>query len=181
MNDRDIARFMTKVHRRTLNECWPWKAGTNLNGYGQMRVGFKKIGAHRLSWEIHNGSIPHGMHVLHCCDNRLCVNPSHLFLGTHADNMRDRVAKNRSARGERHGRYTHPERTARGNSHGRKVSPEKTARGEAHGRAQLKQTDILDIRSRYFAGNITQQSLADEYGVDRTTIGRIVTNKTWRN
>lgn len=76
-----------------MSGCWLWIGGVSYPpGYGRMTRGQY---AHRVSYEIHRGKIPVGMHVLHRCDNRLCVNPDHLFLGTQSDNMRDMMAKGR--------------------------------------------------------------------------------------
>jgi hypothetical protein len=82
-----------------LEKCWEWQGYLNESGYGFTRIGGrggKAWLAHRLSWEIHNGQIPDGLHVLHKCDNPKCVNPNHLFLGTNLDNILDRVKKGRS-------------------------------------------------------------------------------------
>lgn len=88
-----MERFLTKV--RKTPSCWVWTAYKNPNGYGRFRIGKKKETAHRASWTIFKGQIPVGYQVLHTCDNPSCVNPGHLFLGTHLSNMRDMVSKGR--------------------------------------------------------------------------------------
>lgn len=91
-----MQRFWDKVNK--TDDCWLWTAGTS-SGYGTIRgLDQKSVGAHRLSWELAHGPIPDDLQVLHECDNKLCVRPSHLFLGTQLDNMRDMVAKGRHAR-----------------------------------------------------------------------------------
>lgn len=75
--------------------CWIWTASKNSDGYGGLKLDGKSKKAHRVSWEMHNGPIPPGMHVLHRCDNPPCVRPDHLFLGTHKKNMEDRELKKR--------------------------------------------------------------------------------------
>jgi hypothetical protein len=98
---RREARFWTKV--RMTPGCWEWMGGKTRAGYGGFFIGGKDGYAHRFSWELHKGAIPVGMCVLHRCDNRMCVNPAHLFLGTRTENTRDMMEKERQARGERHG------------------------------------------------------------------------------
>jgi len=79
--------------------CWLWTKATHRVGYGQFNDACGIRGAHRGAWEATHGSIPEGMHVLHKCDVRACVNPEHLFLGTNNDNMQDKIRKGRQLRG----------------------------------------------------------------------------------
>jgi hypothetical protein len=95
-------RFWGKVRVGKAQECWEWTGGRYLAGYGFLPdYPNGKLMAHRLSYEIHFGPISDGLHVLHKCDNPPCVNPNHLFLGTHQDNMADKVAKSRHVFGGR--------------------------------------------------------------------------------
>ena len=98
-----LERFEEKFTQGDPSECWIWHAGKFSNGYGSFRLARRTKQAHRLSWEFYRGPIPAGIHVLHKCDVPSCVNPNHLFLGTHQDNMDDREAKGRGnhAKGER--------------------------------------------------------------------------------
>lgn len=103
------------------NGCWIWKGGKNPRGYGNVRWTGTTKTAHRVSWEAHHGPIPKGLNVLHKCDVRACVNPEHLWLGTHQDNMTDMSRK------------------------GRVVC--RPHRGEEHYNAKLTEADIVTIRS----------------------------------
>lgn len=98
-----LTAFERNFREGPSDKCWEWTGSRWSNGYGRFCRPRYSI-AHRVSWELYCGEIPDGMNVLHRCDNPCCVNPSHLFLGTDLDNMRDKVAKERSARGEQHGR-----------------------------------------------------------------------------
>lgn len=97
-------RFTPKnIEERSMPEpnsgCWLWLNRLNDCGYGLFSLNkHHKVHAHRASWIAHRGTIPVGLSVLHKCDVRCCVNPDHLFLGTHVDNMRDMVKKGRAAR-----------------------------------------------------------------------------------
>lgn len=77
------------------NDCWLWRSAGYPSGYGALKVAGSMKPAHRISWEIHRGSIPEGMLVCHTCDVRRCVRPDHLFLGTNLDNMADMRSKGR--------------------------------------------------------------------------------------
>ena len=146
-------RFWAKVARRGPEECWLWMAYLNNTGYGNIKHGGREgrmLLSHRVSYELHFGPIPVGMCVCHRCDNPACVNPSHLFLGTHAENMADR------------------------NTKGRAAGP----LGESNRRSKLRESDIRDIRHMRASG-FTQQALAERFDISQTNVSSIVRGKTW--
>ncbi len=106
-SDRFWARINKngRVVRPELGQCWEWTGYCGERGYGQFHLTHERpVGAHVFSLELESGTpVPDGMQVNHKCDNPPCCNPAHLFIGTQLDNMRDKVAKNRQARGEDHG------------------------------------------------------------------------------
>lgn len=114
-----IHLFWKKVNTHNGNPelCWEWLWGRNANGYGVFKFDGKYIATHRVSWMIVNGDIPEGLYVCHSCDNRLCVNPNHLWLGTHQDNMDDMFQKGRYKGGFKKGNkirnYKYSEETYR--------------------------------------------------------------------
>lgn len=91
--------FWMKVDKVGDGGCWLWTGAKRWDGYGRLQIPGRQLTAHRYSWELAEGPIPDGMHVLHYCDTPGCVNPGHLWLGSHDDNMRDRSRKNRVYRG----------------------------------------------------------------------------------
>jgi hypothetical protein len=95
-------RFMEKVQPEPNSGCWLWDGLVNRDGYGRFFLKGKPVGAHRASLLLRGAEIPDGMCVLHKCDVPACVNPDHLWIGTHADNVADRVAKGRSGAGPGH-------------------------------------------------------------------------------
>lgn len=150
-----IERFWSKVDRKSDDECWNWTASIGRGGYGKIHLNRKTCRSNRVAWEIVNGVILNGLHVLHKCDNRTCCNPKHLFLGTNRDNIQDCMAK------------------------GRKTIPD--ASGEKNGHHKLTRAQVHYIRQRYAAGDITTYELAKEMGVKGAAIAKIIRFATWKN
>lgn len=147
-----IARFWSKVDKRGPDECWLWTASTDTHGYGQLRIdATRKRLAHRFAWELANGSAL-GMCVCHRCDVRRCVNPSHLFLGSNAENVADRHAKGRS----------------------------RAPSGAASGRAKLTDADVRAVFDMLGRG-VTQKQIAEGMGVSKSAISWISTGQAWRH
>lgn len=147
-------RFWSKVEK--TKGCWNWSAATFHHGYGCFGVKvadgkYKTRYAHRLAYEELVGPIVDGLFVLHKCDNRRCVNPEHLFLGTQVDNMRDCSAKGRK--------------------------PGKRLFGEENYAAKLSDAKIKIIR--YVGKSLSQQRLGDVFGVSQTMIGCVLRGKSW--
>lgn len=132
--------------------CWYWIYRTS-HGYGTAWRDGKKVYVHRYMYEKEYGPIPKGMQVCHKCDNTLCCNPKHLFLGTFRDNMADKNAKGR---------------------HGYSGS-----RGESNPNSKLTWNSVREIRRKYSNKEATQRRLHVEYGVSQWNINMIIHNKTW--
>jgi len=180
---KDIERFWSHVDK--TGECWLWTGGRSQHGgYGQFRVSKTLcVYAHRLAWELTNGPIPEGLWVLHNCpegDRPACLNPAHLWLGTHDENMADMVAKGRHQTGERHWTQRHPELVPRGDDAFSRLHPERVARGEQCGTAKLNERQAREIRRRRSEGELLS-TLAREYGVAATTICAIAKGRLWRH
>jgi len=104
LTDEEWQRFRDKFSVGDPDTCWPWKAGHFTDGAGNFYLRKKYMRAPRVAYELSNGPVKGGLHVLHHCDNPGCVNPRHLYLGTNYDNIRDRNSRNRQAKGEGNGR-----------------------------------------------------------------------------
>lgn len=146
-------RFWKYVNK--TESCWLWTGAARDFGYGVINVDGKAERAHRLSWMLHNGPITNGLFVCHKCDNPLCVNPGHLFLGSNADNMRDCAQKGR-ARGP-------------------------CLKGEAHGCSKLTDETVRLIRQEYADKRPYLKTLAAKYAVSPQTIHRIVRGDAWKH
>ena len=145
--------FWNKV-QRTPDSCWDWKGCLYLTGYGQTTRARKYYYAHRLAYEYSNGPIPAGMIICHKCDNRKCCRPSHLFLGTQFDNMRDMIEK--------------------GRDHKRGL------RGEDNINSKLTSADIAQIRE-YFLQGLSNTQIAEKFDVTRQCIGLIKRGVNWQS
>lgn len=135
--------------------------------------------AHRFAYISENGPIENALFVLHKCDNPACVNLDHLFLGTHAENMRDMTAKVRQAHGDRH-KETMRKVAARGGRHMSVTSPESVRRGSKVSGAKLTAQNVVEIRKRYASGEL-QKALAATFRVNQSQISDVVTRTTWKH
>ncbi len=167
-------------HVRKTKKCWLWTHRSDKDGYGKF-FHTRRYGAHRYSFLLTYGFLPKGLHVLHKCDNPPCVRPSHLFLGTQQDNSDDMVAKGRGATGLRNARYTHPETTARGDRSGPRTFPERRPRGSAHYAAKLNEAKVRLLRSEYRWGAGNTHTLAKKYGVSQLMVSKIIRRVSWRH
>lgn len=145
-------RFWSKVNIGNPSECWEWQAFRSRLGYGRLMFQGKVCAAHRVSWAITNGEIPDGLCVLHKCDNRACVNPNHLFLGTQVENIQDMIRKGR-----------------------KRNNPSK---GEASKNAKLTTDDIHKIRQFHAEGKSHKQ-IAKMFGICFQEISKIVRGERW--
>lgn len=156
-----VIRFWSKVNKDgpihpynpELGNCWEWTAATT-NGYGRYRIEGKANLATRVAWEMKHGPIPPGLNVLHSCDNPPCIR--HLFLGTHAENMRDAKIKGRM-----------------------RTAPQI---GEKHWKSRLSESQIFEIRRVYINGHGSSTNsyrLSEKYGVTPSHIREIVRGASW--
>jgi hypothetical protein len=158
------AKFWRQAEAPSLFECWLWKGTVGTHGYGQISFEGKIWRAHRLAFFLHNGTLDETAVICHSCDNPLCVNPAHLFAGTHADNVAGMVRKGRQARGDR----------IKG------PTMEQRLRGAAHYASKVDEEDLREIR-RLRAMGYTLLQLAQRFPLHPMTIGEIARREIWRD
>lgn len=138
-------------------ECWIWTGATNNHGYGRFGAG---LYVHRAIYQLTIGPLEEGQFVLHHCDNPPCARPSHLFAGTHSDNMRDMVAKGRNAAA---------------------VHPELVVRGERVHGAKLTAAQVTEMRELFARGGVSKMDLARSYGLSHFAVRAILAGQTWKH
>lgn len=164
----DIDWFWSKVDRTDADGCWPWRGGTNVNGYGifyfrrgwSRKLTFPRM-AHRISYAINVADVPAGLNVLHRCDNPPCCNPGHLYPGTQRDNVADMIER------------------------GRQDFSTLRRPGATHNKAKLTEDDVRAIRERYRPRSRgddpgSSKALALCYGVGQKTIRNVARRETWK-
>lgn len=144
-----LDEFNSNYEIVTESGCWIWTGCKVKAGYGTIGKSYM----HRYSYELHQGRIPDGMHVCHQCDMPDCVNPDHLFIGTHRDNHEDKISKGRSSGG--------------------------SMKGEDHPSVKLSEADIINIRAIYKYCNISQTRLSNIYKMSQSHISSIISGKSW--
>lgn len=150
-------RFLLKVEK--TNECWVWKAGKDKNGYGIFRFNGRNRPAHRVSYELFVNTIPSEMIICHKCDNKLCVRPDHLFLGTNKTNSIDCSNKKRNIA---------------------QTNPEKVPKGEKHGNAKLTKEIVLNVLKEY-EDSKSKKIIMNKFGLKIYTINNILGGRTWNS
>lgn len=160
MRPTTLAEAIADKYEIAPSGCWEWTRYIRPAGYGMVGIPgqYRTIDAHRASWMVHRGPIPDGLFVCHTCDNRKCINPDHLWLGTHQDNIDDMVRKGRSPR----------------------------SCGEASGMAKLTTEQVAEIRRRYVKGihparrtGGSPTELAAEFGITKQYVWQLAAGK-WR-
>lgn len=149
-------RLWIRVVKGEPDECWLWMGRPTRAGYGQLHVNGRMTYAHRFSYELHYGPIPDGMYVCHTCDVRNCVNPRHLWLGTHLDNIADAAQKGKYRNRSSAGVVPRPVGTKRA-----KLSPEQ----------------VIAIRADRTSST---RELATQYGVGHEAVARIRRGQSWK-
>lgn len=158
VNTSKVDYFWKSVSK--TDGCWEWTRGQTAHGYGRFWTGSERIGTHRFSYFITHGAIPEGKWVLHKCDNRICVRPSHLYLGTVLENNRDTIKRGRQVPAQN-------------------IASRPIKKGENHYAAKLTAAAVIAIREQRKLGRACA-SLAAQYGVSPSTIYRAELSINWK-
>jgi len=146
----NIEKFWDNIQIGPIDYCWLWTKSTRKGGYGHVKWEGKDCCAHRLSYQFwYKCDIPSNLEVCHKCDNPKCCNPTHLFLGTTLDNVRDKVTKNRQAR------------------------------GTTNGKSKLTEDDVTKIKFLYKTKAITYTELGQMFCVSKSAIAHIIRGESW--
>lgn len=152
ITNTDRERFWSKVAKAGPDDCWPWTTGRFRHGYGMFSVRTFPLQAHRIAWILTSGLIPPGLCVCHRCDNPQCCNPSHLWLGTNAENTQDRSSKGRDG----------------------------SCPGERNSQSKVTTVDVPIIRNRVRSGE-RLASVAADYGITKEAVWAISSRRTWKH
>lgn len=158
-SEEDRERFWSRVRKGKPDECWLWESCVDKDGYGLcsciLKTGIRKrtLKAHRVSYYLEYRTIPEGLCVCHKCDTPRCVNPFHLFLGTHADNRHDMDAK------------------GRGNPHS----------GNTHWQSKLTENQVHEIRFLRHIKKLSLKEIADFFGITYSNVGQIARGTAWKH
>ena len=157
-----LEKFLLRVNKNSgvfgidgtfPTECWEWLGSKTKKGYGNIWFEKQMRHAHRVSWMLHNGPITKGLCVCHSCDNPICIRPSHLFLGTIADNNIDMTQKGRANR---------------------------ASFGEKNPKAKFSADQIRQIRAMYANDEYNQYELAEMFNASQGHINNIITRRIWK-
>jgi len=153
LTELEKERFFAKISTTPTDlGCLEWAASINGKGYGQIRIFGKTFAAHRVAYSLYYGTDPSGLHVLHSCDNPSCCFGGHLFLGTNADNVADKVRKGRA----------------------------KGMPGVLNSKAKLTETDVSEIR-RLRASGMIARCIAEQFNVGRSMVSHITNRRFWKH
>lgn len=154
--DHILKRLINAVDIDNNTCCWGWNKFTNKDGYGSLTLNRKSQLAHRVMYYLVFGEFDNYLSVCHKCDNPKCINPYHLFLGTKSDNMKDCFDKGRS-----------------------KIKPV-SFKGSNNPMSKLTHHEAMEIRKVSLSGNISQKTIADNYGISQSQVSLIKLGKLWK-